>query len=76
MRFPENAILRLEKTDAIIRCYVLNVIQFVLLRTNYRKMVLQMNENMASAYDLPNEDGLAYVLWSWAVPDGETSVYP
>jgi len=31
---------------------------------------------MARAYDLPNEDGLAYVLWSWAVPDGETSVYP
>lgn len=68
--------IRLSAWDVCTRRRIKNVIQFVLLRTNYRKMVLQMNENMARAYDLPNEDGLAYVLWSWAVPDGETSVYP
>ena len=31
---------------------------------------------MQKAYDLPNEDGLGYVLWSWGVPNEEHSVYP
>ena len=31
---------------------------------------------MQEAYDLPNEDGLGYVLWAWGCPSYDTEVYP
>ena len=31
---------------------------------------------MQEAYNLPNEDGLGYVLWAWGHPDNEKEVLP
>lgn len=31
---------------------------------------------MQRAYDLPNEDGLGYVIWAWTTPENEKEVLP
>lgn len=31
---------------------------------------------MQKAYDLPDEDGLGYVLWAWGTPTDEEEVLP
>ena len=31
---------------------------------------------MQEAHNLPNEDGLGYVIWAWSTPDNEQPKYP
>ena len=31
---------------------------------------------IARAHSLPNEDGLAYVMWAWCKPNNEKEIYP
>ena len=31
---------------------------------------------MQEAYDLPNEDGMGYVMWAWTHPNDEKEVFP
>lgn len=36
----------------------------------------KFGEVMQKAYDLPNDDGLGYVIWAWSNPNNEKSVLP
>jgi hypothetical protein len=31
---------------------------------------------MQEAYNIPNDDGLGYVIWAWGKPNNEHEVYP
>ena len=43
---------------------------------SYRVSMRTWGAVMQKAYDLPNEDGLGYVLWAWGAPEGEKNILP